>query len=494
MRLAVLASTWLVVCSCGTPTPSPRALPEPDQVGTPDAALEDSVDAGTATAPEPTEAAPSQALARARKLVADGKLHQAHIALHALADSGGTDAQAAELELVGVLYRLKLYGGALSHLQRIIRRPDPASHHATAIAWLVKIGRFLPEASDLVPKRVNLNQPGLRPVRDELLLLQARRALDAGKFSSALRAARRVTKGSPHYEPARLAQWEALWRTRKLTEAGKVLRSGFLKGSPHEARAHLELARMMWRQKDIARAGRHFNRAIAGARKDSRVYAAAVFERSLMRLHQRGRLSQLNGMSHKALRRLVVATACALGPGADVFAPYRRGRPTIGAMQALLAKHRDNARLFMKARTGLIPGQPAKPGQKPIWPPTASVLMQLSLRDEATSSAMAHAMELRVELGRVAVADKAWQASEAASHVLQELTVHLSLARNEAGKLIRQSIRQAVRSAVQLRNAVGRRGGRIAVSDRPGRGFHVPATVCPKLPKAKNPPPSGGGR
>ncbi len=406
-----------------------------------------------------------------------GKLLDAHVMFHQVVSGSTTDTpgrrQRARLLLARTLVRLGIHAGALSHLQHILQGPALSRQRIPAIVLLVKVGRTLPSAHRAVPKKLNVNVPGLRPVRDELLLIMARRALRQGQFAFAISYARRVSQSSKQFQPARLVHWEALWRSRKLAKASKVLQSGFLKGSQHEARANLELARMFWRSKDIPRARRHFRGAIAVAKKGSRLHATAAFEQSLMRLHQRGKLSQLRQLRPVDQRWLVHATFCTLGPQRDAFLPYRDPKRSPAAdLNKLLRRFPDNVDLLAYATRK--PTKTNKPADM------AEMLLAHILRDPATRRGLALHRELAKELAALPTKNGPWRTTAAAAEVLQELSLQHSLAQADAGRIIRQRIRTTVRAIAQLSKAVGRRGSRIGVGVKPGRGFHASTVGCPQ--------------
>jgi len=478
--------TIAIVCTlasagCGTATPSTEPTGPTTRLEPPAIADAGPVSAvADATSPPVTPSATtSPALILARAKLKKNDLFAAHVALHSVVNrrisASPADVGEAQLLLVETMYRLKLYAAALAYVQRILNVPGHAKHD-DAVNWLVRLARILPHAASLVQKRLNLNAPALRGVRDELLLLMARRALRSGKFSFAISFARRVSTTSAHAEPARLVHWKALRGARKLAAAAKVLQSGFLKGSKFEARANLELARMHWRNKDIPRARRHFNLATATAKKDSAVYITAAFERSAMRLHQRGRLSQLRGIKRGELRNAVYATFCALGPGPDAMFPYRRGKIVSSVLGMLPGKYPDGAALFAAVKAALAGAKKVMKG-KPQ--PAGNQLTLLTLQDERTKRAMAYQAELQRELGVIAAGDTAWQATAAAIEVLQEITLQNALATADAGRRVSQRINSANALAAKLFKQ-RRQIRRIPVSGRPGRGFHTPKTGCPK--------------
>ncbi len=94
---------------------------------------------------------------------------------------------------------------------------------------------------------------------------------------------------------------------------------------------------------------------------------------------------------------------------------------------------------------------------------------------------MAWVTELLDELGQLQRADKAWQTTEVAAEVLQELTVQRSVAAADLGKLFRERLASVQRDLDGVARAVGA-GGAAAIAAgpdaAPGRGLVVTAAMC----------------
>jgi hypothetical protein len=127
----------------------------------------------------------------------------------------------------------------------------------------------------------------------------------------------------------------------------------------------------------------------------------------------------------------------------DKYAPLRKN------LTDLVAKYDDNAEFYDYVKK-------VKAGKAGLDPVTQRLVMSV-LNDKTLLKTFAWVDELNNELLMLQKSDKAWQTTQVASEVLQELTVQQSVAAADAGKVARDRI---VRLADEL-GSLSRDGSKI---------------------------------
>jgi len=119
---------------------------------------------------------------------------------------------------------------------------------------------------------------------------------------------------------------------------------------------------------------------------------------------------------------------------ADFNAKYS---PLTKNLTDLVAKYDDNAEFYEYVKK-------VKAGRAGLDPITQRLVMSV-LNDKTLLKTFAWVDELNHELEMLQKSDKAWQTTQVAAEVLQELTVQQSVAQSDAGKVARDRIDRQLR-------------------------------------------------
>jgi len=420
---------------------------------------------------------PSSMLTRALRLYEQGGYDAASIELHRVMSGVSSDTpgnvKRAQLVLGAALHRMGYPAAALAMFDRIVQEGSTHPRHLEVVWWLLAVGE--------VPG-VTVG-PHLKLYREELdavvaTLDEARRAAlfyqlgaelaAAGEVDEARALLERVPAGSSHAGRARLQR------------ARLQLRSGELAAGTAAAIAKAGDAAVV--ATDAARAiaeSRYVARDRAGARAAlqelAAVTPAAAFARSRIELEDARALPGLAEAPVAAFEAVAVATACAQG-WTDQLLP--RAAVTIRnareAIDELLGESDDNAETYEAVARYLE--ESARGGGTPK---ASAIVVRMALA--RIGAPMAWVAELRDELDQLQRADRAWQTTEVAAEVLQELTVQHSVAAADLGKLFRERLASVRRDLDGVARAVGAGGG-AAIAAGPdaarGRGLVVTAAMC----------------
>jgi len=409
---------------------------------------------------------PSAEMRRGQMLYANGSYHAASIELHKVITKMTADSvanrQRAEFFMAKAMFKLKLYAASLAYFDRVVTLGVNHRFHGATLKWLGALAGVLPEASGILDKIAKydvkqVDEPGNALVRDELVFAMARQLYRTNKFKEAVVMFGRVKRTSPLFlrakfftgiigvrryqaRPALVAFKELLAIARK-----PVVRypKGDLKR--FENLALLQIARLFYSTQQFDLALKYYGlvpKSAPGWAASRREVAWAY--------------SMKNEQS-KALAAAHLATAPFLGrdldPEARVLAAviyYRKClfgralravdrfhakyRPLRNQLKQLIRKITDNSDFYAYAAK-LV----ANKGR------VVTDLQRLTNEAFAypfVARAVRWLDELDKELRAFGNTDKAWQNSAVGSSVLQELTLHQSLAKNDAGKLLRDRLRR----------------------------------------------------
>ncbi len=408
--------------------------------------------------PAPAEP-PSETLARALELHERGDHGPASIELHEVVSGQTVDTpanvQRAQLVLAVTLHRMEYHAASMGVISQIVEAGPAHAAHTEAVRWILALaavpgsfaaGYLRPYQGELDAVAAALDEPA----RDELRYQLGAELARAGELDDARRLLARVAPGSRAHARARLAL------------ARLELRRGGLPAGAAAAIAESSYAA----------------RAPAGARdalgRLAAVSPIAAFARSRIELAQAGAMPAVSGAPVAALEAVVIATACARGWTDDVrphaAATVRNTREAIDELIA--ASDDDNAQMYEVIERFLAESS-ARTVERPSELAIRIALARIG--DPALWAA-----ELGRELRRVAAADRAWQTTPIAAQVLQELTIHQSIAQADLGKLQRERLASMRRHLGEVGRAID--GATAAVAAGPdaaaGRGLVVSDATC----------------
>ncbi len=424
--------------------------------------------------PAPAEP-PSETLARALELHERGDHGPASIELHEVVSGQTVDTpanvQRAQLVLAVTLHRMEYHAASMGVISQIVEAGPAHAAHTEAVRWILALaavpgsfaaGYLRPYQGELDAVAAALDEPA----RDELRYQLGAELARAGELDDARRLLARVAPGSRAHARARL------------TLARLELRRG---GLPAGAAAAIAAAGDPGLAAEAARAiaeSSYAARDPAGARdalgRLAAVSPIAAFARSRIELAQAGAMPAVSGAPVAALEAVVIATACARGWTDDVrphaAATVRNTREAIDELIA--ASDDDNAQMYEVIERFLAESS-ARTVERPSELAIRIALARIG--DPALWAA-----ELGRELRRVAAADRAWQTTPIAAQVLQELTIHQSIAQADLGKLQRERLASMRRHLGEVGRAID--GATAAVAAGPDaaaeRGLVVSDATC----------------
>ncbi len=407
---------------------------------------------------------PSKTLERATKLYDKEDYYSASIEFKKVLDGETEDSEAnkqrAEFFMGKTLYQLKYYAASLAYFDKIVNAGDAHRYHGATLKWLAALSRVLPETSGILEKiggydASELEQPIMEEVRDELYYLLGRHFYRKGEFDPAIELFTRVKRESPFYIKAKF--FEGVTHVRKYegrpaVDAFKeILIIGKERPDYYSAKdikqfeelAILQMARVFYSTQQYETSIRYYEKLT----QSSPDWLDSVFEASwayFMKTNNSKALGNIHTLNAPyfeneffpesiILKSVIYYKYCLYDRALESVGEYdAKYRPLRDNLKQILDKYEDNAEFFeyvnkIKAR---------KAG---LDPETQRLVLSV-LGDRTLKKTFNWVDELDKELGTLAKSDKAWQTTQIASEVLQELTLQKSLAEADAGKLARERI------------------------------------------------------
>jgi uncharacterized protein (TIGR03382 family) len=440
------------------------------------AAMVSSASAQTPQAPaigEPSPV-PSRLLERGIKLYDKRDFFSASIELaKVLAREGSDDVknlQRAEFFQAKTFYQLGFYVASLARLLPMLKDPSH-SYHGASLKWLAAVGRH-PGLYAALPNKLadgialaTLDDPMLASVIGEVRFALARTTDDARQATSLVNP---IQPDAPIWPHARLAVARLHLREQPGLSLGIMFAS--------EAARDPALANDAIREVLIATHA-HGERALAKASmvKFAGHHAAAAFASSRFAIEETASVPGLDSAPILTFEGLVVATTCFGGATPDIFSKLD---PAIMQHVDALLRIDDNAALLDEARAAMTATR--------SWSWAASHATPLFIRfvldDPETREMLALEAELAHELTALERTDRAWQTTQPAAEIVQELTVQQSVVRADLGKRFRDRLDQA-RRELEAMDLGKLRGAKLEAGPRamPGAGFVVADEACAAL-------------
>jgi tetratricopeptide (TPR) repeat protein len=384
----------------------------------------------------------------------------------------GTPAeqQRAQFFLGKTLYQLGIYASALTAFDGIVKAGVDHPYHGAVLKWLAALSRVLPETSGILDEVGSydasaLDDPSLAPVRDELVFLLARHHYEHGDYDDATALFQRIPYGASLYLKAKffagvthVRKYEgqpAVDAFKQILEVGEEHPPQYAAADIANYRelAQLQLARVFYSTQQFSTAIKYFEKLP----QDSADWAESLFE-AAWAYYQNTGYSKALGNIHTLqapyfenqyypeallLRAVIYHSYClydqaeeAIGDFNETYAPLAKN------LRELVAKYDDNAELYGYVKRI----QAGKAGLDPAM----QRLVTSVLADKTLRKTFAWVDELDRELALVHKSDPAWQTTQVAARIVQDLTVQQSVAATEAGKLARERIERLERQYGKL--------------------------------------------
>ena len=431
---------------------------------------------------EPDSAAstpPSKTLERAIKLYDKKDFFSASIELKKVLDGeSGDDAknkQRAEFFMGKTLYQMQFYAGSLAYFDKIVQGGDAHTYHGAALKWLAALSRVLPETSGILEKigtydAKALDDPSLSSVKDELLFLLGRhyyRKGGDGDFDKAIQLFGQVDRQSEFFIKAKF--FEGVTYVRKFegkpaVDAFKeILIIGQEKPKAYKADdianynelAQLQMARVFYSTQQFDTSIKYFEKLD----QNSLDWAESLFEASwayyMKTLNSKalGNIHTLNAPyfedqffpESELLKAVIYFKYCLYDQAEEAIQDFNdKYDPLKKNLEEIVKKYDDNAEFYDYVKK-------VKAGKAGLDIKTQRLVMSV-LNDKTLLKTFAWVDELNRELDMLQKSDKAWQTTQVAAEVLQELTVQQSVAAADAGKVARDRVERLARELRALSN------------------------------------------
>lgn len=426
-----------------------------------------------------TSTPPSKTLERAIKLYDKKDFFSASIELKKVLDGeSGDDAknkQRAEFFMGKTLYQMGFYAGSLAYFDKIVQGGDAHTYHGAALKWLAALSRVLPETSGILEKIGTydpkaLDDPSLASVKDELLFLLGRhyyRHGGDGDFDKAIGLFNQVDRNSEFYIKAKF--FEGVTYVRKFegkpaVDAFKeILIIGQEKPKAYKADdianynelAQLQMARVFYSTQQFDTSIKYFEKLD----QNSLDWTESLFEASwayyMKTLNSKalGNIHTLNAPYFEnqffpeslLLKAVIYFKYCLYDQAEEAIQDYNdKFIPLAKNLSDLVAKYDDNAEFYDYVKK-------VKASKAGLDVNTQRLVMSV-LNDKTLLKTFAWVDELNHELDMLQKSDKAWQTTQVAAEVLQELTVQQSVAAADAGKVARDRVERLARELRTLSN------------------------------------------
>jgi hypothetical protein len=410
---------------------------------------------------------PSKTLERAIKLYDKKDFFSASIELKKVLDGeSGDDAknkQRAEFFMGKTLYQMGFYAGALTYFENIVKAGDQHTYRGATLKWLAALSRVLPETSDIL-KLIGsydpsaLNDPSLASVKDELLFLLGRYFYQKGgdgDFDKAIQLFTQVDRKSPFFIKAKFFEGVTYVREYQGKPAVDAFKDILIIGQErppqysaddiddYNTLAQLQMARVFYSTQQFDTSIKYFEKLP----QNSADWAESLFEASwayymktlnskaLGNIHTLGAPYFENEFYPEAvlLRSVIYFNYCLYDQAEEAIQDFNdKYTPLQKNLKDILAKTDDNAEFYAYIKK-------VKAGKGGLDPITQRLVLS-QLQDKTLAKNFAWVDELDHELDMLSKSDKAWQTTQVAAKVLQDLTVAQSTAQTEAGKVARERI------------------------------------------------------
>jgi tetratricopeptide (TPR) repeat protein len=415
---------------------------------------------------------PSKTLERAIKLYDKKDFFSASIELKKVLDGeSGDDAknkQRAEFFMGKTLYQMGFYAGSLAYFDKIVQAGDAHTYHGAALKWLAALSRVLPETSGILEKIGSydasaLDDSSLASVKDELYFLLGRhfyRRGGDGDFDKAIGLFQKVSRDNEFFIKAKFFEGVTFVRKyegRPAVDAFKeILVIGAEKPKQYKADdiadynelARLQMARVFYSTQQFDTSIRYFEKLD----QNSADWTESLFEASwayyMKTLNSKalGNIHTLNAPYFEnqffpeslLLKAVIYFKYCLYDQAEEAIQDYNdKYQPLMRNLGDIVKKYDDNAEFYEYVKK-------VKGGKAGLDTITQRLVMSV-LNDKTLMKNFAWVDELNHELDMLQKSDKAWQTTQVAAEVLQELTVQQSVAAADAGKVARDRVDRLAR-------------------------------------------------
>jgi hypothetical protein len=427
---------------------------------------------------------PSKTLERAIKLYEKKDFFSASIELKKVLDGeSGDDAknkQRAEFFMGKTLYQMGFYAGSLAYFDKIVIAGDAHTYHGPSLKWLAALSRVLPETSGILEKigtyeTAALDEGSLASVRDELHFLLGRHFYNRGgegDFDKAIGLFQKVSRENEFFIKAKFFEgvtYVRKYEGRPAVDAFKeILIIGEEKPKQYTADdianyrelAQLQMARIFYSTQQFDTSIRYFEKLD----QNNVDWAESLFEASwayfMKTLNSKalGNIHTLNAPYFEnqffpeslLLKSVIYYKYCLYDQAEEAIQDYNdKYTPLRKNLEEIVKKYDDNAEFYEYVKK-------VKANKAGLDPVTQRLVMS-QLNDKTLLKTFAWVDELNNELAMLQKSDKAWQTTQVAAEVLQELTVQQSVASADAGKVARDRIDRLAREL----GALARNGSKI---------------------------------
>ncbi|MBA3817746.1 MAG: hypothetical protein H0X17_02560 [Deltaproteobacteria bacterium] len=415
---------------------------------------------------------PSKTLERAIKLYDKKDFFSASIELKKVLDGeSGDDAknkQRAEFFMGKTLYQMGFYAGSLAYFDKIVQGGDGHTFHGAALKWLAALSRVLPETSGILEKigtydAAALEDPSLASVRDELYFLLGRhyyRRGGEGDFDKAIGLFQKVSRENEFFIKAKFFEgvtYVRKYEGRPAVDAFKdILVIGEERPKQYNAAdianyrelAQLQMARVFYSTQQFDTSIKYFEKLD----QNNYDWAESLFEASwayfMKTLNSKalGNIHTLNAPYFERqffpesllLKSVIYYKYCLYDQAEEAIQDYNdKYTPLRKNLEELVKKYDDNAEFYEYVKK-------VKANKAGLDQNTQRLVMSV-LNDKTLLKTFAWVDELNTELAMLQKSDKAWQTTQVAAEVLQELTVQQSVAAADAGKVARDRVGRLAR-------------------------------------------------
>ena len=426
-----------------------------------------------------TSTPPSKTLERAIKLYDKKDFFSASIELKKVLDGeSGDDAknkQRAEFFMGKTLYQMGFYAGSLAYFDKIVLAGDAHTYHGAALKWLAALSRVLPETSGILEKigtydQKALDDPSLATVKDELLFLLGRhyyRHGGDGDFDKAIGLFNQVDRNSEFFIKAKFFEGVTYVRKFEGKPAVDAFKEILVIGQEHPKAykeddienynelAQLQMARVFYSTQQFDTSIKYFEKLD----QNSLDWTESLFEASwayyMKTLNSKalGNIHTLNAPYFEnqffpesvLLKAVIYFKYCLYDQAEEAIQDFNeKYMPLAKNLQDLVAKYDDNAEFYDYVKK-------VKASKAGLDVQTQRLVMSV-LNDKTLLKTFAWVDELNHELDMLQKSDKAWQTTQVAAEVLQELTVQQSVAAADAGKVARDRVERLARELRALSN------------------------------------------
>jgi tetratricopeptide (TPR) repeat protein len=448
-----------------------------------------------------TSTPPSKTLERAIKLYDKKDFFSASIELKKVLDGeSGDDAknkQRGEFFMGKTLYQMGFYAGSLAYFDKIVKAGDAHTYHGATLKWLAALSRVLPETSGILQKigsydARSLDDPSLKSVHDELLFLLGRNHYNRGgdgDFDKAIALFRQVPRDSEFFIKAKFFEGVTYVRKYQGKPAVDAFKDILLIGEerPKQYRtddidnyrelAQLQMARVFYSTQQFDTSIKYFEKLD----QNSLDWPESLFEASwayyMKTLNSKalGNIHTLNAPYFEnqffpesvLLKSVIYFKYCLYDQAEESVADFNeKYTPLTKNLTDLVAKYDDNAEFYEYVKK-------VKGTRAGLDPVTQRLVMSV-LNDKTLLKTFAWVDELNHELEMLQKSDKAWQTTQVAAEVLQELTVQQSVAAADAGKVARDRVARLAREL----GAMSRDGSKIKFEILEAKGNRLTAEAA----------------